>query len=63
MPNDEVPNDQFQPIAFPHSSRPDTTGDSRRYLKDMLVDERRDESTLRYVGNRQSKVVGRLSQL
>lgn len=62
MPDEQIPK-LFQTTTYPHGSLPDRSGDTRRFLKDMLVDERRDDATLRYVGNRQSKVVGRLSQL
>eukprot|EP01052_Picozoa_sp_SAG31_P031304 SAG31_NODE_3303_length_4440_cov_20.431237_2_plen_128_part_00 len=62
LPSDEIPA-RFETVSYPHGSRLDSTADPRRYLKDMLIDERRDEATLHYVGNRQSKVVGRLSQL
>ena len=58
LPEEEVPK-QFNLTHRARCSVKDTTGDSRKFLRDELVDPMRDERELKFVGARQSGVIGR----
>ena len=58
LPEEEVPK-QFKLTHRARCSVKDTTGDSRKFLRDELVDPMRDERELKFVGARQSGVIGR----
>ena len=51
---------QFSTVTSRHACAPDTSSDTRRFLRDELVDVRRDDSELKFIGARQSTVVGRM---
>ena len=58
LPTEAVPS-QFKITHRARACAKDTTGDSKKFIRDELVDPNRDPNDLKFIGSRQSCVVGR----